>query len=396
MSTLLPILRQAKPEKGMHRPEALLALPDAPTSLHGTPRAIVGSCGVGGHVSLSDAMNAKAAALAIPLNAHFTITDRCHMRCVHCYLHHRKEAELNTQEALHVLDELANAGTLNLTLTGGEPFVRPDLYELLQRATELRFAMRLFTTAMHIDDVWADRLAELGIFRVEVSVYSGIAADHDAVTKLAGSWERTIAGVRRLRERGIAVTLKTPVMRFNFESYRTLFPLCEELGCTPRFDASVTVMEDGDHATLEQRLTPQELMQVQNDALLFPDISRHRAGDRVKPGKDEGFLKESPCSAGHSGVAVSARGEVLSCIEMQIVAGSLREHSFQEIWNGEVFRRIRALKNKDVAGCNSCSLFRHCNRCPGQALREDGFIDGPSTDACLRTTARAALMQKLG
>src|SRR5271168_5649638 len=101
-------------------------------------------------MSLLAEMNQKALNLGLPLSVHFDLTYRCNERCVHCYLDHDDHGELSTSECLGVLEEIARAGTLFLTFSGGEIFLRPDLFEIIGAARRLHFEISLKTNALMI------------------------------------------------------------------------------------------------------------------------------------------------------------------------------------------------------------------------------------------------------
>ena len=123
-------------------------------------------------MSLLDEMNQKASAQGIPLTAHLDITWRCNERCVHCYLDHDGEGEMSTAEIKDVLTQLADSGTFFLSISGGEPLLRRDCFEILEYARKLGFNVKLKTNAVMIGATQAARLRQLGIEQVQISVYS--------------------------------------------------------------------------------------------------------------------------------------------------------------------------------------------------------------------------------
>ena len=135
------------------------------------------------------------------LAVHFDLTYRCNERCVHCYLDHDDHGEMTTGEVKHVLDQLADAGTFFLTLSGGELLLRKDFFELLAYARQLQFDVKIKTNAMLITQARAERIRDLGVRQIQISVYSHRPEVHDAITKVRGSLERTIAAIHFLRVR---------------------------------------------------------------------------------------------------------------------------------------------------------------------------------------------------
>src|SRR5580693_10664530 len=101
-------------------------------------------------MSLLDEMNQKATALGIPLSAHIDITWRCNERCVHCYLDHDDLGELTYDEIEGLMTQMASAGVFFLTISGGEPLLRKDLFAIIRRAREMTFNVKLKTNAILI------------------------------------------------------------------------------------------------------------------------------------------------------------------------------------------------------------------------------------------------------
>src|SRR5437868_14362963 len=122
-----------------------------------------------------------ARAAQVPLHVLLELTYRCNVRCVHCYLA-GQEREMTLPELLPVLDDLADAGCLILTLSGGEVLLRKDFFEIAGAARARGFALRIFTNATMVTPRIADRIAALDPVVGETSLLGGDAATHDGVT----------------------------------------------------------------------------------------------------------------------------------------------------------------------------------------------------------------------
>jgi MoaA/NifB/PqqE/SkfB family radical SAM enzyme len=106
---------------------------------------------------------------------HLDLTYRCNERCVHCYLDHEDHGEMSTAEILDLLDQLAEAGVFFLILSGGEIFLRKDLFEIVEHARKLQFSVKLKTNAVMLREARPGASRHLGVQMVQISVYS-----HDA------------------------------------------------------------------------------------------------------------------------------------------------------------------------------------------------------------------------
>jgi radical SAM protein with 4Fe4S-binding SPASM domain len=323
------------------------------------------------------AWSSKVMAANVPLHALFEITERCNYACGHCYLPHRGDAELSTGEALGVLDALADAGTLFLTLTGGEVFLRRDFLEIARHAADREFALRIFTNGWFVDGPHADSLAALAPMAVEISLYGPDSATFEAVTGVTGSFERTTGAIRRLTARGVPVVAKTPLLAGNARRIAETRALAESLGATFKWDALVSPMDGGETPPLAHRPTTADLHAV-------------FAGE-PSPAPEPHPLDAAPCNAGRGSVAISPRGDVYACVAIKTPAGNVRERPFREIWEtGGILETIRAITVGSLRECATCDDRPWCPRCAGMALHEHGSLTAPSLEACRVAAARRA------
>jgi radical SAM protein with 4Fe4S-binding SPASM domain len=335
-------------------------------------------------VSAVDRLAAASMARGIPLSVQVDLTMRCNERCVHCYRVVESRPELSGDEVRTLLGELAAAGTLYLTFSGGEIFLRADAFDLIAHAKRLRFDVRLKSNALRVTAAGAARLRELGVRQVDVSVYSATPAVHDRVTRVEGSLARSIEGVRLLRAAGLRVRLNCPLMADTVGSYREVRALAERLGVDCGFDPMITARNDGDAAPLGLRVRGRALLPVLQDPVLNPGPE---AGTEPDARWDAGGVL---CGAGHSACYVSAYGDVMPCVAMPVACGNIREAPFLDIWREAAgMRRVRSLRVRDLHTCSGCEASPFCTRCPGQALVEDGDLLGPSSAACDHAVARA-------
>jgi len=340
-----------------------------------------------------------------PLSVHFDLTYRCNERCVHCYLDHDDHGELTTAECLKVLEDLARSGTLFLTFSGGEIFLRPDLYEILAAARRLHFDISLKSNALLVTAERAARLREFGVRRVQISVYSDVPAIHDAITKVPGSLERTLAAIPILLEHGLQVKLACPLMQENLMAYRGVMALAEKLGVPYILDLTITPMMDGSSGPLEHRASVSSLLPVLRDPVLHackPQPSSAAAstmdalpstfGSAVSSGIESAAYEDLPCSAGHNSCYISPYGDVFPCVQLPQAAGNLRREKFEDIWyHAPQLERLRAIRESQLPICSQCEIRSYCERCPGLALMEGGDMLGAYERACALAEEKAKL-----
>lgn len=323
--------------------------------------------------TLEDRLTAYAEAELIPLSVTIELTYHCNAHCVHCYVvQDTKREELQTVEWLRLLDDLAGAGCLFLTFTGGEAMLRPDFWELVQAATDRHFALQVFVGGNLVDEAAARRFAELNVIAVGVSLYGASPETHERITRLPGSYERTIGAIRWLRQQGLNVFLKHMVMRQNKAEYPAILKLADELGAMPQIDPILVPANDGSLKPTACRLPKAELMRVLGDKLINPEIVRY-----------EGEEMQELCSAGRCICNINPYGDVSPCVQLLVQAGNIRKQRFMKIWrDAPALKMIRSTKPEDITACRKCDLRPYCHRCPGLALLEDGDLFGPSRVAC--------------
>ena len=333
-------------------------------------------------------MSQRALDRGVPLSAHLDVTYRCNERCEHCYLDHDDHGEMTTAEMCDVLDQLAEAGVFFLILSGGEVLMRRDFFQILEHARALLFSVKIKTNAFMIREPEADRMRELGVQSVQVSIYSHRPEVHDAVTKLPGSLKRSIAGIRFLKSRGLNVIIANVLMRRTLGDYAGVQALASELGVQFTMDPTVTPKMDGDRSIVGLGIGGDELRQVFHNPELVGNVEEFCT--LPKPVNDD-VLDELPCSAGHTACYISPYGDIYPCVQFPLPTGNLRKQKFAEIWrDSPQLNEVRSIHARDLPVCSTCAHVGSCTRCPGLAYME-GNLRGPSSQDCEKSFARTGI-----
>ena len=337
-------------------------------------------------------LNARAYDRCIPLNVTLELTLRCNIRCTHCYNFDRDQprpasgAELSMEEIRALLDDLRRAGTLFLSLTGGEAMVHPRFWEIADLAASRGFALQVLSNGTLLSETACDRLASLAnLWGVGLSVYGANAKTHDSITQVAGSFDRTMAGWRRLAARGVRVGLKFVLMKANAGEASAMIALAEGGGMEYSIDPTITGRYDGTSGSLATRVDEDDLRALYAGPLQF----------LIKPGPEAPTDDEFKCNCARGNAAVSSTGEVYPCIAAPLRAGSIREGSFLEIWkDSPVFHRIRGLRVADFKTCAPCGLKPWCRRSPGSAYLLHGDYTGVDPWTCREAAVIKSVMTK--
>ncbi len=284
----------------------------------------------------------KAFAEAIPLNAQLELTYRCNHLCTFCYNSPTGAKELTTPQVFEALRKIAEFGVLYVTLTGGEPLCRRDFFEIAAEARRLGMALRIYSNGYLIasEDV-ARRIASLTPLEVEISLHGSRPEVHEALTKIKGSFERTVRGIRNLRSLGIQVQLKCPITRWNQDDLFRIRDLADSMGCYLVFDAVITPKDDGSPDPLALRADEEFLAKYWGEWYLdlhhgkLPPRSNHCASDRA----------EAICGSGRAGFTLDPYGNVFPCVALRRrIANILEIERLEEIWKrSPVLEEVRTL-----------------------------------------------------
>jgi radical SAM protein with 4Fe4S-binding SPASM domain len=330
----------------------------------------------------------RADARTIPINVSLELTHACNVDCEMCYLDLVPDSKidaLHTDEWKRILGELKAAGTLFVTLTGGEPLLRKDFFEIAQHARELSLAITIFTNGTLIDERNADRIAALHPLGVEISLLGGIAATHDAIAQRRGAFEKTIAGARRLRARGIPVLFKCVLMEKNVRERALIRAIADELGCRSYFDVEVSPKDNGSAAPQALAARDEDLVQALREMRAESDETFGPAEETPRAER----LAMTPCAAGRRTCQIGPTGDVFPCTQWSEPVGNLRKTSFASLWNGDAtLHKIRATHIGDLPVCAECDLLTVCGPCMALSLMETGSI-GPSPTKCAAAEVRA-------
>ncbi len=214
------------------------------------------------HLALDDFLEhlgETAAESRHPHGATFELTYGCNLRCLHCYnpTHRALPEELATAEVCRILDEMAELGVLTVSFTGGEPAVRPDIVPILRHARDCGFVIHLLTNATRITAQFAAFLKDLGVARINVSMYGANPAVYERMTGVTGSFAAFTTGLRRLAEYALPVSIRLPVTTVNHMDVGPCRALAESYGFKFQYCLDVMPKTDGDLAPLAYRLSPE-------------------------------------------------------------------------------------------------------------------------------------------
>jgi len=322
------------------------------------------------------------------------ITRRCNLFCAHCRASAEDlayEGELSTDECFGIVDSITEVGKPILILTGGEPLLRPDIFEIAGYANGKGLRVVVGTNGTVITSEIAQKLAEVPIARVGVSLDFPTSQLQDEFRGKEGAFDAAITGVKETQNAGIGIQINSTITKSNAPYLDDLLDLALELGAVA-FHPFLLVPTGRGKGLAEAELPPEEYERVLN----WVYDRQKELGDRIffKPTDAPHYMRilaqrgnaEMPARSGHPGMNsitrgclagvgfcfISHVGRVQGCGYLDVEAGNVKESSFARIWNeAPLFIRLRDLSN--LSGkCGICEYKRICGGCRARAYEATG------------------------
>lgn len=330
-----------------------------------------------------------------PYSATFEITERCNMSCVQCYINQPAGSrpalsqELTTAQVKGILDQIAEAGTLFLTITGGDPLLRSDFPEIYRHARSLGLVVSIFTNGTLITPEIADLLVEYTPRVVDITLYGATQETYERVTRTPGSFARVQHAIQLLLERKVPLSLKTMVLTINQHEFDDMKTFADQLGVKFRYDRLLWPRLDGDQMPLEYQLPLEKVI-----AFEFRDPEMNKEWSRLAD-RFVGTVTRSErvfnCGIGRRSIHISSQGRLSGCMAVRRPAYDLLQMSIQEAW--ERLATLPLIKRQMDNTCRSCVLNDLCDQCPGWSQAVHGDDETPVDFLCQLAHLRADQVQ---
>ena len=350
-------------------------------------------------------------AASTPYTISWNLTQRCNQRCAHCYLSAFPGAsaaeELSTEECFRVVDEIAEVNPdVLLILTGGEPLLRTDLFDLGGYAADKGFTVVLGTNGFLLKQQHAKAMRQSGIQGASISLDSTDPARHDAFRRLPGAWRGAIQATEVLRAEGLPFSLHMSVIEWNVEEIPAMIDLARDLGA--RVLNLFFLVRTGRGEGLVD-ITPAQYERILTDVARAQGVGSDdgsaddpwgaavgRAGEMLIRAKCAPFFRrilyeldpaspllknfsEGSCPAGRHYCRIMPDGDVTACPYMPVVAGNLRRIPFGTLWRDALL--FTDLRGGRLGGrCGACEFAKVCGgcRCRAYATYGDYLAEDPA------------------
>lgn len=297
-----------------------------------------------------------------PYSVQIEVTTDCNWRCRHCYIPCHDNIGLAKDTMHNLFIQMRKMGVFEVTLTGGEIFLRSDILDIVRDARKFGFRVFLFSNISLLDEAIIRQLQRLYISEISCTIFSMNAAIHDVITQTPGSLSRTLNNLKILKRYGIPVEVKTIIMNVNFNDWRGVLDFCQDNGYKFGVDYDVFAKIDGCKEPFQLRITKEQMCEglLELDKIKGFEETTHKDRDYV-------------CSGIRNSLFIDSYGDVYPCVKYRRVVGNIKTCSLIDIWNeSEELIRLQNIRWSEMETCTNCKINRFCFFCPGTALLEDG------------------------
>jgi heme b synthase len=320
------------------------------------------------------------------------VTRSCNLNCVHC----RAAAscgpypgELSTEKCFQLIDEITAVSSPVIILTGGEPLLRPDIFDIAAYGTNKGLRMVMATNGTLVNMVTAKKMIQSGIKRVSISIDGKDASSHDAFRGEKGAFAGAMTGIDAMKEAGMEFQINTTITTANLKQIKDILELAKKLGAAAHHIFLLVPTGRGRDLAY-QAITAAEYEEtllwfhqeslncsIQLKATCAPHYFRilHQQKGKVKEReKPTGHFHEMTrgCLGGISFCFISHVGQVQPCGYLELNCGNVQKQSFTDIWeNSEVFRNLRDY-SKYGGKCGKCEFIKVCGGCRARAYEATG------------------------
>lgn len=289
---------------------------------------------------------------------HVDVSGLCNEHCVHCYIPAAFKRDTMPLEMFQsILEQCKACGVLNITISGGEPMMNPNLRLFIELCRENNFSVNLLSNLTRLTDDMIREFIKTPLLSVQTSLYSMTPEIHDAITGVRGSFDKTKRAIVFLHEHDIPMQINCPIMKQNKDTYRDVLNWAQSMNIEADSDYLLFGCFDGSCKNLQCRLGLNEIEEI---------IKYEK---RIS-GQDKGSsrplaLQDHICPVCLSSFCVSHTGDVYPCEGWQsLILGDIKDTPLLEIWEeSPQIRELRNLTLEDFPTCRSCEDKDYCSIC---------------------------------
>lgn len=308
----------------------------------------------------------------VPVSVAWELTLACNMNCIHCGSSAGKadKNELTTKESLNLCDQLSELKCEIISLTGGEPLLRSDCFEIGKRIKDLGIDLNIISNGLVLDEKNIDKLRELEIYGLGMSIDGAKAKTHDSIRGIRGSFDKCISSLELLKKANIPTTVITTVHKGNLKELPMIrekilnkanawqLQIAAPIG---RFPEKLILSKEEYYSLALFIVATRKKYSVKE----FAVMGAHSIGYNSQILRSTMIIPVwKGCQAGITTMAIQSNGNVKGCLSLpdNYVEGNIRKRSLKDIWNDSNFASYsRNFKKENMKGsCRDCKYGKSC------------------------------------
>jgi len=314
----------------------------------------------------------------IPVNSGMDLTYKCNYQCKHCIAKDSRTGKnyLSLKEISGVVSQLADLGTANITFSGGEPFIRPDIIDIVEITRKQGLYVSIITNGSYINSDIASTLKEYGVGRIDISLHSVCPEVHDTFVGIPGAHSKAINAIDILKENEINVVIRSSLTKFNHSEFIPLCKFCQENQMDFEPNMMMYPTYEGHHEPCKLAMNKEHLKLC----LAYWRQTEEDGKSRINIRKGTSKI----CSAGRSRIHITPTGNVQPCNTLPIILGNVRDSSIHDIWHkSPILYEIRNFEEETFEKCKKCDIASTCAAfCIGLNYSQTGSMKSVSESVC--------------
>jgi len=336
-----------------------------------------------------------------PICVNWSLTNECNLRCIHCSQNagQKIKDELTLEEKKDAIDNMVEAGCVYLIISGGEPLMSKDFFEVAEYAKKVGLILRVTTNGTLINKSIAKKISEIGFDIVGISLDGVNKETHEKIRGVKGSYEKSIEGIKNCLEENITLYVVPVLNNNNYNEVVELLELlkswgikhvsfsdfipggrgkgCMNLELSPeiRYDIFLKIAKmsleekEIDLSVFSPIFTP-IIKNIANESKNPDFVTTTNVGLYKEPFGTNVFFHKiytNGCCVGRSTIALDPNGDIKPCVYMDVVVGNTRKDKIMDVWkNSEIFKETRTREDLK-GGCGSCKDKQICGGCRARA-----------------------------
>jgi radical SAM protein with 4Fe4S-binding SPASM domain len=338
---------------------------------------------------------------------HWAVTGTCNLKCRHCYMEapSRRYADMNGEDVIRIIEQFVRANIVQVTITGGEPFVREDLLAIIETLQRKKIRVRqIYSNGLLITDTILKKIKDIGLSPAFCLSFDGCGT-HDRMRGVAGTEQKVLDGIKRIRFAGFPITVTTAIDRISKmclpETYRRMKELnIQSWAVAPPFETgnwcsagtNLSTAEEVDVYTPILRLWHDDGMPFRLQLGAFFNSVTDSVGKHLSKSRRRYTPESYDCGVCRETPHLMSNGALLPChafsgTSLQDRMPNLRKQDLSEVWTRSNLQAVVNSKKKDLfqnnQECADCDLFESCGMgCRARALMETGDVSAKDPLMC--------------